>query len=218
MEGGVVDRLAERLAALARTTDRVLVGIDGPDAAGKTTLADRLAGRLPVPAVRASVDGFHRPRAVRRRQGDLSAAGYYCDAYDHEALVGRLLRPFAGGAGRVATQIFDHLADAPAEVLCDVPPQAVLVVDGVFVQRDVLRGFWTLSVYLHAPPAETLRRALVRDDGDPADIERRYRERYLPAQALYRTQAEPLASADVVLDNTDPAAPALVRWPGPPGS
>jgi thymidylate kinase len=65
----------------------------------------------------------------------------------------------------------------------------------------------TLSVYLDVPPGETLRRALVRDEGDPADIEQRYRERYLPAQELYRAQVDPVARAHVVLDNTDPAAP-----------
>lgn len=64
-------------------TDSVLdhpvrVAIDGPDAAGKTMLAD--AGRQ---IVRASIDGFHRPRAERYRQGPLSPAGYYEDSLDH---------------------------------------------------------------------------------------------------------------------------------------
>lgn len=212
VKGDVIDGLADRVAALAAQTDRVLVGIDGPAAAGKTTLADRLADRLHLTVVRASVDGFHRPRAVRRRRGELSADGYYRDAYDVEALVGRLLRPFAAGAARVATQVFDHAVDEVAEALCDVPPHAALVVDGVFVQRDPLRGFWTLSVYLDVPPGETLRRALVRDEGDPADIEQRYRDRYLPAQGLYRAEVDPVARAHVVLDNTDPAAPVALRW------
>lgn len=42
------------------------VGIDGVDGAGKTCLADELAGVLQAqgaPVIRASVDGFHRPRA-----------------------------------------------------------------------------------------------------------------------------------------------------------
>jgi uridine kinase len=43
----------------------VLVGIDGLDAAGKTTPADRLAARLPGPVFRVSVDEFLAPRDVR---------------------------------------------------------------------------------------------------------------------------------------------------------
>ena len=212
VSGDVLDRLAERIAGLARTHDRVLVGIDGPDAAGKTTLADGLADRLAVPVVRASVDGFHRPRAVRRRRGELSAEGCYRDSFDLEALVDRLLRPFTAGAGRVATQVFDHRTDEPAGSSCEVPPRAVLVVDGVFLLREPLHGLWTLSLHLHVPPGETLRRALVRDVGDAVEVERRYRERYLPAQDLYRAEVDPVGRADVVIDNTDPRAPTVLRW------
>jgi uridine kinase len=43
-------------------------------------------------------------------------------------------------------------------------------------------------------------------------VERRYAARYLPGQALYRAEARPLAVADVIVDNTDPAAPEVVRW------
>jgi MoxR-like ATPase len=63
----VVDRAADR--------DRVLVWIDGPDAAGKTTLADRLAGALPGPVRRISADDFLRPRDERYRRGELSPEG-----------------------------------------------------------------------------------------------------------------------------------------------
>lgn len=48
------------------------VAIDGPDAAGKTILADELAlliERSGRPVIRASVDGFHRPRAERIARG-----------------------------------------------------------------------------------------------------------------------------------------------------
>lgn len=47
------------------------VGIDGPDAAGKTIFAHRPAGRLPGPVIRASVDDFHNPPEVRFRLGRL---------------------------------------------------------------------------------------------------------------------------------------------------
>ena len=61
-----------------------------------------------------------------------------------------------------------------------------------------------------------LRRALVRDTqlmGGPDRIRERYRRRYLPAQQLYRADAAPEASADVVVDNTDPVRPRVVKWP-----
>jgi uridine kinase len=91
----------------------------------------------------------------------------------------------------------------------------VLIVDGVFLLRPELRAWWTLAVYLRASPGESLRRALVRDAsrfGTRHEVERRYRDRYLPGQALYRAEADPEAAADVVVDHEHPAAPVIVRW------
>jgi uridine kinase len=60
-----------------------LVGVDGPDAAGKTTPADHLADALEVPTLRVSIDGFHQPRELRYQRGELSAEGYYHDSFDY---------------------------------------------------------------------------------------------------------------------------------------
>ncbi len=64
---------------------RVIVAIDGPDAAGKTTLADTLAQQVARPALRVSIDDWHNPREVRLRRGDESPVGYYMDSFDYEA-------------------------------------------------------------------------------------------------------------------------------------
>jgi uridine kinase len=48
------------------------VAVDGVDGAGKTTFADELAACLAScgrQIIRASVDGFHNPRAIRYRLG-----------------------------------------------------------------------------------------------------------------------------------------------------
>ena len=177
----------------------MLVGIDGPDAAGKTTLADvlatALAGALPGEVHRASVDDFARPPEERYRRGRLSPEGFYRDSTDLPRLVERCLVPFRDGGPGAGP--------------------AVLVVNGVFVLRPELRPFWHLSVYLRVPEEVTLARALVRDlarHDSAAEVEHRYRVRYLPGQALYRAEADPERAADVLVDNRDPAAPRVLRW------
>src|SRR5437763_3560056 len=83
----VVAELVETIAAVCRPHP-VRVAIDGPDAAGKTTLADELAAGLRGrgrEAIRASIDGFHRPRAARYRRGPDSPEGYYEDSFDYAA-------------------------------------------------------------------------------------------------------------------------------------
>ena len=210
----VVDDVATRVALLLRSRDRVLVAIDGPDAAGKTTFADALAASIDAPVARASIDGFHNPREVRLQRGSLSPEGYYLDSFDYDSLAERLLDPFADGCPTVSAQTYDwRVEDAADPGVIAVPATAVLVLDGVFLLRSGLRDRWTTSVYLHVAPEETLRRASVRDLADFGSLDevvRRYTQRYLPGQALYRDDADPVAVADVGIDNTDPLAPIVV--------
>lgn len=207
------------LARLVVTTapgSRVRVAIEGVDGSGKTTLADRLAEAIAPdrPVVRATVDDFHRPRADRYRRGRTSPEGCYLDTFDLDALRDRLLEPFARD-GSYVPAVFDLDRDEPvAAPTLSGPPDAVLIVDGVFLLRPELSDAWDLAVHLQVPDGEVLRRVVVRDAGSPADIEALYRARYLPAQRLYEEQARPAERADVVLDNTDPRAPVVRRWQG----
>lgn len=207
--------LVERLAALVVATApgrRALIAVDGVDTSGKTTLADAVAAAVGPhrEVVRASVDDFHRPRAERYRRGRTSPEGCYRDTFDHAALRDRLLVPFRDG-GACVTAVFDQVRDSASTARLVQPgPAAVLVVDGVFLQRLELDVGWDLRVHLRVPDAEVLRRAALRDGADALPL---YLERYLPAQRLYEAACAPVERADVLLDNTDPASPVVLRWP-----
>jgi uridine kinase len=217
-------QLAAAVTGLSWHHERVAVGIDGPDGAGKTTLADRMADALQVPTLkmptlRASVDGFSRPRAQRYQRGELSANGYYLDSFNYPALMNQCLLPFLGGEAVLWTTTCDHRGDAEETIYTvAVPTRAVLVIDGVFLLRPELRELWTLSVYLRVSPEETLRRGHRRDlglFGSAEEIERRYVGRYLPGQALYRRWSDPEASAHILVDNERADAPRIERWAAP---
>ena len=210
----VLDELAALVVATAAGR-RARVAVDGVDASGKTTLADRLADavRPRRPVVRASVDHFHRPRAERYRRGRDSPQGCYEDTFDHDALRTRLLEPFARDGSHVVAA-FDLTTDrAVAAPVNQAPPGAVLVVDGVFLQRPELSVGWDLVIHLQVPDDVVLQRARARDGGDPDEVQHRYRARYLPAQRLYEAACRPADTADVVLDNRDPQEPVVLRWP-----
>ena len=212
--GSVLARVADRVAAL-RSGVPVRVGVDGPDGAGKTWFADDLAGVLQargVEVVRASVDGFHHPRAVRYRRGRSSPEGFFLDSYDHDALRRELLDPFAPGGSRTyRTAVHDVRTDEP---VTDGPHvashDAVLLVDGIFLHRDELVGTWDLSVYLVVRPEVTFARMSVRD-GCPPDPQDLANRRYVVGQRLYRERCDPADRADLVVDDDDPAAPVVVR-------
>jgi uridine kinase len=201
----VVTRIAEIVAAF-ELPHPVRVAIDGVDAAGKTTLADELAPLVGRPVVRASVDGFHRPRVERGE----TAEAYYADAFDYEALRRVLLEPLGpGGSRRYRAAVFELERDAPVAAEWRVaPPDAVLLCDGVFLHRPELDGCWDLTVFVAVELAVAVERAIARD-GEA--MRGRYRSRYVPAQRGYLAEERPEERADVVLDNTDPARPRLLR-------
>ncbi len=212
----LLDQLAERLV-VHRLPHPLRVAVDGPDCAGKTTLADELAVAVRArgrPVIRASIDGFHRPRAERYRQGADSPVGYYEDSFDLAALREVLLEPLGpGGSRRYRRAVFDYRSDTPrTEPPLEAPEDAVLLVDGVFLLRPELAASWDVRLFVSVAFDECLRRALDRDTalfGTRAEVERRYRSRYIPAQEHYLAAVRPTAAADLVIRNDDPASPRL---------
>ena len=81
MDSGTRDQLLCHLAEAVgsvRIAHPTRVAVDGPPAAGKTTLADELAVVLRAQGrevIRATIEGFLFPRAVRYRRGEYSAEG-----------------------------------------------------------------------------------------------------------------------------------------------
>ena len=185
------------------------VGVDGRDGAGKTVFADELADVLTASGrrvVRASVDGFHRPRAERYRRGRTSPLGYWLDAFDYDRLASALLDPFGRGEP-VRTAVHDVRTDAPLDrPLVPVGPDDVLIVDGVFVHRDELAQYWDFSLYLHVDLAVSLARMSARN-GLPVETT----PRYTGAHLLYVGACDPQRRASVVVDNTDLAAPRMIN-------
>jgi uridine kinase len=214
----LIDDVASRIAAIRRSHP-VRVAIDGVDAAGKTMFADELAPALTAlgrSVIRASVDGFHNPAAVRRRQGALSPEGYFHDSFNHPGLIEKLLEPLGPGGSRAFRRaVFDfrvdEAVDAPPE---RAQPDAILLFDGVFLLRPELRTHFDFSVFLRVDFNITLARAERRDAelfGSAEELRRRYQERYVPGQRLYLTKVEPERWASLVIDNGDPARPVVTN-------
>ena len=216
----VLDSVAKRVSNLT-IRGTVRVGIDGVDAAGKTTIADELSDRLRGlgrPVIRSGIDGFHCPRQDRYARGSDSPEGYYRDSFDLVALVELLLRPLGpDGTGYYRTAVFDYRRDVPLDVpTMKAGPGAILIFDGVFLLRPQLRPFWDYSIFVKAEFQVTLRRALHRDLplwGDPTRIEQRYLTRYIPAQKIYIAECNPEANADLVIDNSDPSNATVTTEP-----
>jgi uridine kinase len=195
----------------------VRVAIDGRTASGKTTLADELAALLAGQGrsvIRTSIDGFHRPRAERYARGRYSADGYYHDARDLPAVVALLLAPLGPeGDRRYRTASFDLDADEPVTQEPETAIEdAILIVDGTFLQRSELRDHWDVALFVRTSAETAQARGLGRDAdklGGEAAARDLYAKRYCPAFVLYEQLAEPEARCDLIIDNDDLAHPRL---------
>jgi uridine kinase len=212
----LLDRLAHAIAAISRPHP-IRVAIDGVDAAGKTSLADDLAGPLQgqgYPVIRASLDSFHHPREVRHRRGAASPEGYYYDSFDYPALKSLLLEPLGpGGSLRYQTALFDGRSEvALSSPVRTAGLHSVLLFDGVFLFRPELEAGWDLRIWVEVTFEVALSRAIQRDAalfGGAAAVRERYQQRYIPGQRLYLAQCRPREQAHMIVDNNDPLHPVL---------
>jgi uridine kinase len=214
-----IDRVSARTRAIELVANSVLslgqshpvrVALDGRTAAGKTVFADQLACAIQKYArevIRASIDGFHRPSAVRHRQGRFSPEGYYRDARDLDAVRRFLLDPLGpNGDLHYATEVFDLERDlAFKPKMLAASRDAILIVDGTFLQRPELRSAWDIVVFLDVPQEVARSRGVKRDGallGGEDHAAALYDRRYAPAFALYVAECAPVEQADVVIDNS----------------
>jgi uridine kinase len=212
----VIDQLTRAIAGL-NLGHPTRVAVDGRTASGKTTLAAELADALRKrgrPVIPTSIDGFHRPKTERYRQGRHSPKGYYEDARDLEAVRRLLLDPLGpGGDGCYRTASFDLERDVPVDTPSQkAEPNAVLVVDGTFLQRPALAPAWDYVVFVDVPAELALARGASRDADLLGGIEAAtdmHAKRYQAAFVHYSDECDPLARADAVVDNSNVGAPTL---------
>jgi uridine kinase len=195
----------------------VRVAIDGPDCAGQEKLAEELEPLLEASGrqvIRATIDGFHRPKAERSLRGAESPEGYFHDSFQYPAMRGALLDPLGpGGSLEFRRAVFDFRTDGPVDSpLEKAAPNAILLFEGLFLLRNELRDCWDFGVFLDITPDETLLRGIKRNTPFQGEEKARrvFSVRYIPGQELYFQRDDPKAHADVVVNNEDPDHPRIV--------
>jgi len=171
-----VGRLAEQ------HTDRsVFIGIDGFGGAGKSTLADAIAGAVGR-AVVVRVDDFWGPSIAE---------------WDWHRFREQLLEPLL--AGRPARyQVWNWVDDVGGD-WTELPPGCVVVVEGVSSTRAEAGVPWDLTVWVEAPREVRLARALERDG---PDLMRRWLDDWMPSEQRYAEREVPQQRVDLVVDGS----------------
>lgn len=215
----LVDILADQVLAL--DNQLTVVGINGKDGSGKTVLADSLAKKLRIlterEVIRISIDDFMHERAYRKRNPD-EAKGCYEDTFDYESFRRWALEPFLPGANRrYRTKIFDYETDSICKSdILQASVDAIIIIDGVFLFREDLKGFFHLKILLEVSDETSLVRGVDRDvtmgrsDGDRDIAREKYQKRYLASQKIYYAEADPIGVSDTVVDYDDLECPVII--------
>lgn len=205
------------LLVAVRPRERAIVGIDGPDGVGKSTLTAELLALAPMVSGRevlaVGVDGFHHPRAVRYQHGR-DAESYYRHAFDYDALRRCVLEPFRAGR-EIVPAVHDVATDRsvtpdPVES-CD---DALLLVEGVFLQRPELRQAFDEVLEVTAPLEVSVPRGNARFGRPPEEdhVGHPANARYVGARMLYDYETQAGSTFPTwILDNTDLDRPRLLE-------
>lgn len=182
--------LEAALGALARwrseLPEMTVVAVDGHGAAGKSTLAGRLAARCGFALLHT--DDFFRPRSAARRPQTVE------DYYDLARLAEEALAPLRAGA-TACFRPYDWDTGSLGE-LTRVAPDGLVVLEGVCSGAPALHDLVTRCVLVETPLAERmarLRRLVAPEDWDDG---------WLEAEEHYFARVRPPKSFDLVLPGT----------------
>ena len=95
-------------------------------------------------------------------------------------------------------ELYDKEKDEYLQHHLKIDLDTILIIEGVFLQREELRPFLDYVIYINVPKEERLKRVLKRDlyIGDETAILTKYEKRYFPAEDQYVSEFAPAKNAD----------------------
>jgi uridine kinase len=177
-----------------------IIGVDGLGGSGKTTYANQLQRQLEGSII-FHLDDFIYNKEVRYNENYEEWYCYYHLQWRYDYLIQKLLQPLKSGLYVNETiEVYNKETDSYTLQKIEIPVGTPVIVEGVFLQRPELKGYFNRVVYLDVDKKTRLRRVLARDSyiGNAEEIEFKYEKRYFPAEEKYIEQCNPLALATII--------------------
>ena len=181
----------------------LLVGIDGPGSAGKSSFTQALARKRSDVTV-VEMDDFFLPSSARL-PGDQRSKPIGPD-FDWQRLRAQVLLPLGQDqSGWYQRYDWDH--DCLAE-WHTVPVGSVVIIEGIYSTRNELASWYDFTIWLECPPEIRLARGIARSGESIREI---WEQDWMVAEDLYIQSQHPELRADVVIDSSgqvehDPSA------------
>ncbi len=182
-----MDLLLEALEALLALKP-VLLAIDGPCGAGKSTLANRLADIFPDSAI-YHMDDFFLPPALRSAERLATPGGNV----DYERFLQEVLLPLSEQKPFTYRR-YECQRDTLTAV--SAAPQPLAIIEGSYSLHPALRDFYDLKVFLDIDAESQAKRIVARS---PERLAERFFREWIPMENLYFEACGVRDASDIIL-------------------
>lgn len=182
-----------------------ITGIDGLGGAGKTTYAQKLEDALKLAGMKVvllHMDDFIHKRSVRYNKNKAEWDCYYNIQWRYDYVLENIFIPIHKGKEiHHMIEFYDKTQDVYHQRRLDIDADTILMIEGVFIQRPLLRNYFDYVIYLDVPKEKRLSRVLNRDTylGNRDMILKKYINRYFPAEDKYVTEYNPIEKTDYIV-------------------
>lgn len=190
-----------KIEGIESNRNTIIVGIDGPSAAGKSTLAGKLT-ELDDRITIVHMDDFYRPSEEHNNINP----EVYGEGFDWKRLCKQVLSPLSHNTfGRYHG--YDWDTDQMGE-WHDVPTGGIVIIEGCFSMRNELRQFYDVRIWIETPKSISHERIIQRER-DGAGSSHMWKTVYRPDEEKYMDDQRPWEYADIVIDGTGQSADIL---------
>ena len=149
-----VSGLSSRLVSELGSNRLLVVALDGPGGAGKSTIARKLSETCNLISI-VHGDDFYAPMEEHTRSA-LTPKNGYMRYFDWARMRSELLEPLSRG-DRARYRRYDWGINQLTEWI-DQPAEGIVLIDGVYSFRPELRKFYGYSIFVDTPKAQCLAR------------------------------------------------------------
>ena len=182
-----IQPLCERIRCLFEKNGRATVAIDGPSAAGKTRLGERLRALYPSNVYHMD-DFFLRPeQRTRERLGQPGGN------IDYERFLSEVIVPMAESRGHAFRKYDCRTCELSAPVA--VEPRPLAIVEGVYSLHPYFGEVFDVKVFFGIGRDEQLRRLRERD----ASLAERFESEWIPMETEYFDHFKIMEKCDFVI-------------------
>ncbi|MEI5908631.1 uridine kinase [Bacillus spongiae] len=187
-----LNNLLTKFYSLKDNQNTLIIGIDGPSAAGKSTLARKLKN-LGKEVTIVHMDDFYRP-SNEKKIVDSTSVG---ESFDWERLMKQVLLPVSNN-NKGSYQRYDWDTDRLAE-WHKVPVGGIVIIEGCYSLRNELLPFYHVKLWVDALKEISSVRVVDRERRGTGN-KKMWEEVYRPAEEKYIELQKPYKNVDIIVD------------------